>query len=123
MNKEKMVKVRLLNKGGYDDLQAIKFPVDVYAKKDKNSSGVYVKDSEFGVVCSIISNDGVYWFPRREFDIIEEEPAPQQQQTIEQLLKELAQVNTDGLALANRKNELLGILNLRLNPYGYRLED
>jgi hypothetical protein len=32
-------------------------------------------------------------------------------------------VNTDGLALANRKNELLGILNLRLNPYGYRLED
>jgi hypothetical protein len=43
--------------------------------------------------------------------------------SIEQLLKELAQVNADGLALANRKNELLGILNLRLNPYGYRLED
>jgi hypothetical protein len=121
MNKEKLVKVRIKCHGCFADLQAIKFPVDVYAEKDKEKGGVYVKDSEFGVVCSMISNEGVYWFASHEFDIIEEEPAPQQQ-TIEQLLKELAQVNADGLALANRKNELLGILNQILNPYGFRLE-
>lgn len=50
--------------------------MDVYAEKDKEKGGVYVKDSEFGVVCSMISN---YWFASHEFDIIEEEPAPQQQ--------------------------------------------
>jgi hypothetical protein len=125
MNEDKMVKVRIKRHGGFTDLQKIHFPIYVVAKKDKDN-GVFVHQTEFDVICSNTSMNGLYWFGDNEYELItEDEPELlfTQQQTIEQLLEELAQVNEDGLKLADRKHELLGILNPMLNQYGYKLED
>lgn len=117
-----MVKVRIKHDGGFTDLQKINFPIYVSATEAKDN-GVLVHQTEFDVICSSPLMDGMYWFGGSEYELITDEDPEPQQQTIEQLLEDLAQVNADGLALANRKNELLGILNPRLNPYGYKLED
>jgi hypothetical protein len=94
--------------------------MDVEAKISDRANGIHVHQSSFGIVFTreATANEWVF-FNTSEYELITEEEPAQQQQTIEQLLKELAQVNEHGLALANRKNELLAILNPRLNPLGF----
>lgn len=122
MNKDKMVKVRLLNGSDYP-LPANIFPLEVEGRL-ADDRGVLVHCLNFmRIITDCRVNEGWVFFNKQEYELITEEDLTPQQQTIEQLLEELAQLNADVLALANRKNELLGELNSRLNKHGYKLEE
>lgn len=87
MNKDKMVKVRLLNAGGFIDLRKLSFPIVTSAIIDNGDrvNGVIVNGSDIGVIRSEKS-ENTFWFSQSEYELITEEEQTPPQQTIEQLL-------------------------------------
>lgn len=87
MNKDKMVKVRLLRDGGFKELNHLPFPMDVDAKISKQGRGIDVHQSQFGLKLSRSTTETEsLFFTNREYELITEEETAPPQQTIEQLL-------------------------------------
>jgi hypothetical protein len=122
MNKEKMVKVRLLSNGGFAQLKNISFPMDVEAKISERGKGIEVHQSSFGIVFYTYTSDNEWvFFTNKEYELITEEEPAQQQQTIEQLLFTRNEYKEDIKKTEKMIIDLdTEILN-RIGPLGYGL--
>lgn len=124
MSKDEVIKVRLLNNGGFSDLIHLPFPMDANAVIDEDGNGVIVDGEEIGVLRAD-NKENTFWFDHFEYELIPEEgnnpSQPEQHQTIEQLIAQM-----DTLADIAKRNtmeqiRLRDLIAARLNPLGYYL--
>lgn len=122
MKKDKMIEVRLLNDGNLTELKHLSFPMDVYARIQKNRKGIEVNESSFGLVFNkFTTNNGWVYFMENEYELITEEDPTPQQQTIEQLLvtrnKHKDDIEKKRIMIIDIDTEIID----RLAPIGYSI--
>jgi hypothetical protein len=118
MNKDKMVKVRLLSDGGFENIKHINFPLEVMASKDpENETRIYVDSDQL----RLQMDHGMFWFIQSEYELITEEEPEQQQQTIEQLLVTRNEYKEDIKKTEKMIIDVDTEIIERLGPLGYQL--